>query len=74
MLRVRLPLAKRRVAASDADQLVGFAERRRDEVNVKDVELTTDLAAHGTFEITVNARAAGMTSMPRGVGSCGRTL
>jgi isoleucyl-tRNA synthetase len=58
-LRVRLPLAKLRVAAADADQLVGFADLIKDEVNVKDVELTTDLAAHGTFEITVNARAAG---------------
>jgi isoleucyl-tRNA synthetase len=54
-----LPLAKLRVAAADADQLVGFADLIKDEVNVKDVELTTDLAAHGTFEITVNARAAG---------------
>jgi isoleucyl-tRNA synthetase len=31
----------------------------KDEVNVKSVDLTTDLASHGTFEITVNARAAG---------------
>jgi isoleucyl-tRNA synthetase len=28
-------------------------------VNVKEVELTSDVAAHGKFEITVNARAAG---------------
>ena len=58
-LRVRLPLAKLRVAAPDADRLAEFADLIRDEVNVKDVELTTDVAAHGTFEITVNARAAG---------------
>ena len=38
---------------------MGFAELMKDAVNVKDVELTTDLAAHGTFEITENARAAG---------------
>jgi len=58
-LRVRLPLAKLRVAAADADRLVKFVDLIRDEVNVKDVELTTDLAAHGSFEVTVNARAAG---------------
>jgi isoleucyl-tRNA synthetase len=28
-------------------------------VNVKEVELTTDVAAHGSFQLTVNARAAG---------------
>jgi isoleucyl-tRNA synthetase len=58
-LRVRLPLAKLRVAAADADRLAEFADLIRDEVNVKDVEMTTDVAAHGRFEITVNARAAG---------------
>ena len=58
-LRVRLPLASLRVAAPDAERLTAFADLIRDEVNVKDVELTDDLAAHGTFEVTVNARAAG---------------
>ena len=36
-----------------------FTDLIRDEVNVKDVQLTDDLGAHGTFEVTVNARAAG---------------
>jgi isoleucyl-tRNA synthetase len=58
-LRVRLPLARLRIAAPDADRLRGFAEIIRDEVNVKEVELTTDVAAHGRTEIVVNARAAG---------------
>jgi isoleucyl-tRNA synthetase len=58
-LRVRLPLAKLTIAASDADQLTPYVDLIKDEVNVKDVQLTTDLAAHGSFEITVNARAAG---------------
>ena len=58
-LRVRLPLASLRVAAPDAEQLVAFTDLIRDEVNVKDVQLTDDLGAHGTFEVTVNARAAG---------------
>ena len=58
-LRVRLPLAKLTIAASDADQLTSYVDLIKDEVNVKEVELTTDLASHGSFEITVNARAAG---------------
>ncbi|GAA0520235.1 isoleucine--tRNA ligase [Saccharopolyspora subtropica] len=58
-LRVRLPLAKLVVATPDAETLRPFAELVRDEVNVKELELSTDVAAHGRFEIAVNARAAG---------------
>jgi isoleucyl-tRNA synthetase len=58
-LRVRLPLARLLVAAEDVDRLAPFADIIRDEVNVKEVELTDDVAAHGRFEIAVNARAAG---------------
>ncbi|MGW4826772.1 isoleucine--tRNA ligase [Amycolatopsis japonica] len=58
-LRVRLPLAKLVVAAHEADSLRDFTDILRDEVNVKSVELTTDVAAHGGFEVAVNARAAG---------------
>ncbi|WP_020674311.1 isoleucine--tRNA ligase [Amycolatopsis nigrescens] len=58
-LRVRLPLARLLVAAPDADALREFTDIIRDEVNVKSVELTDDVAAHGAFEVVVNARAAG---------------
>ncbi|HET6703713.1 isoleucine--tRNA ligase [Amycolatopsis sp.] len=58
-LRVRLPLSSLVVAASDAETMGAFADILRDEVNVKAVELTTDVAAHGGFEVAVNARAAG---------------
>ncbi|PWW62581.1 isoleucine--tRNA ligase [Actinokineospora spheciospongiae] len=58
-LRVRLPLAKLLVAAEDAAVLEPFASLISDEVNVKAVELTTDVAAHGRFELAVNARACG---------------
>jgi isoleucyl-tRNA synthetase len=58
-LRVRLPLARLLVAAGDAESLREFTDIIRDEVNVRSVELTTDLAAHGEFEVVVNARAAG---------------
>jgi len=58
-LRVRLPLFSLRVAAEDAERLGPFTDIIADEVNVKEVELTTDLAAHGAFELVVNARLAG---------------
>ncbi|MGI9063690.1 MAG: isoleucine--tRNA ligase [Pseudonocardiaceae bacterium] len=58
-LRVRQPLARLTVAAADAEQLAPFTDLLRDEVNVKSVELTTDVAAHGRFELAVNARACG---------------
>ncbi|NUT96043.1 MAG: class I tRNA ligase family protein, partial [Saccharothrix sp.] len=58
-LRVRLPLARLVIAASDVAQLEPFAEVLRDEVNVKDVELTPDVDAHGHFQLAVNARVAG---------------
>jgi len=58
-LRVRLPLARLTVAAADAQVLAPFVDILRDEVNVKDVVLTDDVAGHGRFEIAVNARACG---------------
>ena len=58
-LRVRLPLASLVVAAPDAHQLEPFTDLIADEVNVKSVSLTTDVAAHGHFELVVNARACG---------------
>jgi isoleucyl-tRNA synthetase len=58
-LRVRLPLARLVVAAADAPVLEPFVALISDEVNVKAVELTTDVAQHGHFELAVNARAAG---------------
>jgi isoleucyl-tRNA synthetase len=58
-LRVRLPLAKLVIAAADVAPLAAFTEVLRDEVNVKEVELTTDVDAHGHFQLAVNARAAG---------------
>ena len=58
-LRVRLPLPRLRVVAEDAERLAPFADLIRDEVNVKEVELTTNVAAHGSFQLTVNAKVAG---------------
>jgi isoleucyl-tRNA synthetase len=58
-LRVRLPLARLTVAAPDAATLAPFADILRDEVNVKEVVLTDEVAAYGRFEVAVNARACG---------------
>jgi isoleucyl-tRNA synthetase len=58
-LRVRLPLPKVTVAVDNPQRLEPFIGLIADELNVKAVELTGDIAAHGRFELTVNARAAG---------------
>jgi len=58
-LRVRLPLPKLIVAVDNPENLRPFIDLIADELNVKAVELTDDIAAHGRFELTVNARAAG---------------
>ncbi len=61
-LRVRLPLPKLTVALGASvspSALEPFTGLIADELNVKAVELTDDIAAHGRFELTVNARAAG---------------
>ncbi|HEX2298850.1 MAG TPA: class I tRNA ligase family protein, partial [Pseudonocardiaceae bacterium] len=57
--RVRQPLPALTVAAPDATTLAPFTDLIRDEVNVRQVELTEDVSAHGRFELTVNARACG---------------
>ncbi|MGB7382866.1 MAG: isoleucine--tRNA ligase [Rhodococcus sp. (in: high G+C Gram-positive bacteria)] len=58
-LRVRLPLPEVTVAAENAERLRPYADIIADEVNVKKVDLTEDVAVHGKFELVVNARAAG---------------
>jgi isoleucyl-tRNA synthetase len=58
-LRVRLPLPKLTVAVENPQRLEQFADLIADELNVKAVELTDDIATYGRFELTVNARVAG---------------
>src|SRR5699024_6617866 len=58
-LRNRLPLPSLTVALPDAGRLADFAPIIRDEVNVKNVELTSDVDSVGTFEVVVNAKVAG---------------
>ncbi|MET0699434.1 MAG: DUF5915 domain-containing protein, partial [Mycobacterium sp.] len=58
-LRVRLPLPKLTVAVAEPERLRPFVDLIADELNVKAVELTDDIAGYGRFELTVNARVAG---------------
>ncbi|AGF72885.1 isoleucine--tRNA ligase [Corynebacterium halotolerans] len=58
-LRNRLPLPSLTVALPDSGKLADFAPIIRDEVNVKDVQLTSDVDSVGTFEVVVNAKVAG---------------
>jgi isoleucyl-tRNA synthetase len=58
-LRVRLPLPKLTVAVENPQRLAPFTDLIADELNVKAVELTDDIAGYGRFELTVNARVAG---------------
>src|SRR5690606_32955092 len=58
-LRTRLPLSELVVAGSDAEALAPYAELVRDEVNVKDIRFTDDLAAHADFVLKPNGRVLG---------------
>ncbi|MFT4044748.1 MAG: isoleucine--tRNA ligase [Gordonia sp. (in: high G+C Gram-positive bacteria)] len=58
-LRVRLPLPALTVAAPTAGRLTPFTDLIADEMNVKSVELSTDVDRFGRYELAVNARAAG---------------
>lgn len=49
--RVRLPLSSVTVASPDADRLADFAELIADEINVRHVELTTDVSSVASEEL-----------------------
>lgn len=58
-LRNRLPLPGLTVALPESERLADFAAIIKDEVNVKEVTLTSDVDAVGRFEVVVNAKVAG---------------
>ena len=58
-LRTRLPLNRLTVAGADADSLRPFAELIGDEVNVKTVEFSDDVAQFGTFVLRPNGKVLG---------------
>lgn len=53
-LRVRLPLKSMTLVHADADNMAPFTDLIADEINVRDVRLSTDLQAHGSLELKVN--------------------
>ncbi|MFP4511878.1 MAG: isoleucine--tRNA ligase [Acidimicrobiales bacterium] len=58
-LRTRLPLRDLTVAGADSERLAPFVELIADEVNVKSVSLTDDLASHADFVLRPNGRVLG---------------
>jgi isoleucyl-tRNA synthetase len=58
-LRVRLPLAKAVVATPDVELVAPHLDILRDELNVKHVELTTDVDRFGRQELILNPKALG---------------
>ncbi len=58
-LRVRLPLSSLTVAGEDTAALEPFADIIRDEVNIKNIVFTDDLAAHATFSLRPDGKALG---------------
>ncbi len=58
-LRVRLPLASATVAGRGVEALAPFVDLIADELNVKTVELTEDVARFGTFSLRPNGRLLG---------------
>jgi isoleucyl-tRNA synthetase len=58
-LRVRLPLSSLTVAAPDADALAPYVDLIADEVNVKAVHLTTDVASVAEPVVSLEARVLG---------------
>jgi isoleucyl-tRNA synthetase len=57
--RVRLPLASVQVAVAGADRLAPFLDLLADEVNVKSVSLTDDVASVASFDLQVVPAAVG---------------
>jgi isoleucyl-tRNA synthetase len=58
-LRVRLPLARAVVATPDAALLAPHIDILRDELNVKEVELTTEVDRFGSKELVLNPKTLG---------------
>lgn len=57
-LRVRLPLLSATVAAPHVDVLAPFTDIIAEEMNLREVKLTDDVASYGEFQLQVNAKVA----------------
>ncbi|WP_327701137.1 isoleucine--tRNA ligase [Streptomyces decoyicus] len=58
-LRLRLPLARLVIADRDAAALEPYTGLLRDQLNVKEIQLTTEVSAHGRMRLTPNPRRCG---------------
>ncbi len=58
-LRVRLPLARAVVATADVDLVAPHLDILKDELNVKEVELTTEVGRFGSKELILSPKALG---------------
>ncbi|MCB0310424.1 MAG: isoleucine--tRNA ligase, partial [Bdellovibrionales bacterium] len=58
-LRIRLPLQRLTVAGNGAQALAPYEHLIADEVNVKQVQFSEEIAAFATFQLVVNARELG---------------
>jgi len=57
-LRVRLPLLSATVAAPHVDALAPFTDIIAEEMNLRELKLTDDVASYGEFQLQVNAKVA----------------
>lgn len=58
-LRTRLPLRTLTIAGENVSLLMPYEDLIRDEVNVKEIVFTSNVAQFGTFELRLNARILG---------------
>jgi len=64
-IRVRQPLRRLTVAGAEVERLRPFLSLIQDEVNVKQVELSSEIERYATFRLQVNARALGKRLGPK---------
>ena len=58
-LRVRLPLAEATVAGAGVSSIAPFVDLLADEINVKNISITDDVEAYGSFRLRPNGRVLG---------------
>ena len=58
-LRVRLPLAQATIAGAGAERLAPYLDLLRDELNVKEAQLSEDVQRFARFELKLDARKLG---------------
>ncbi len=64
-LRTRLPLAALAVAGKNVEELQAYTALIRDELNVKKVEISSDISKFASFQLQVNAKELGPKLGPK---------